>query len=102
MPCWTPAWRRTSSAAWPARRYAKSNIVVVGGEITTKAKLDFSAIARQAIRDIGYVNDDDVFHADKVFVNAITAASRPTSRRAWTPARPRARRPPSRAPATRA
>src|SRR5437763_16740666 len=37
--------------------YAKSNLVVVGGEITTKAKLDFNAIARQAIRDIGYVND---------------------------------------------
>ena len=30
--------------------YAKSNLVVVGGEITTKAKLDFNAIARQAIR----------------------------------------------------
>src|SRR5664280_1911760 len=49
--------------------YAKSNFVVVGGEITTKAKLDFNAIARQAIRDIGYTHDDDVFHADKVFVN---------------------------------
>jgi S-adenosylmethionine synthetase len=56
--------------------YAKCNLVVVGGEITTKAKLDFSAIARQAIRDIGYVNDDDVFHADKVLImNAITSQS---------------------------
>src|SRR6266853_547346 len=48
--------------------YAKSNLVVVGGEITTKAKLDFNAIARQAIRDIGYTHDDDVFHADKVLI----------------------------------
>src|SRR3984885_788950 len=56
--------------------YAKSNLVVVGGEITTKAKLDFNAIAREAIRDIGYVNDDDVFHADKVLImNAITSQS---------------------------
>ena len=56
--------------------YAKSNLVVVGGEITTKAKLDFTAIARQAIRDIGYVHDDDVFHADKVLImNAITSQS---------------------------
>ena len=56
--------------------YAKSNLVVVGGEITTKAKLDFSAIARAAIREIGYVNDDDVFHADKVLImNAITSQS---------------------------
>src|SRR6059036_415240 len=53
--------------------YAKSNLVVVGGEITTKAKLDFGCIARAAIREIGYVNDDDVFHADKVLImTAIT------------------------------
>jgi S-adenosylmethionine synthetase len=56
--------------------YAKSNLVVVGGEITTKAKLDFSAIAREAIREIGYTHNDDVFHADKVLImNAITSQS---------------------------
>src|SRR6266446_7945167 len=56
--------------------YAKSNLVVVGGEITTKAKLDYNAITRQAIREIGYTNNDDVFHADKVMiVNAITSQS---------------------------
>jgi S-adenosylmethionine synthetase len=56
--------------------YAKSNVVVVGGEITTKANLDHTAIVREAIREIGYVNDDDVFHADKVFVtNLITRQS---------------------------
>ena len=56
--------------------YAKSNLVVVGGEITTRAKLDFNAITRQAIREIGYVNDDDVFHADRVLImNAITSQS---------------------------
>ncbi len=56
--------------------YAKSNLVVVGGEITTKAKLDYNAIARQAIREIGYTNEDDVFHADRVLIlNAITSQS---------------------------
>jgi S-adenosylmethionine synthetase len=56
--------------------YAKCNLVVVGGEITTRAKLDYSAIARQAIRDIGYTHDDDVFHADRVLIlNAITQQS---------------------------
>src|SRR5437867_2369641 len=56
--------------------YAKSNLVVVGGEITTKGKLDFNAIAREAIRGIGYIHDDDVFHADKVLImNAITSQS---------------------------
>ena len=51
--------------------FVKSNVAVIGGEITTKAKLDFEKIARTAIRDIGYVNDDDVFHADKVFINLL-------------------------------
>jgi len=56
--------------------YAKSNIVIVGGEITTKAKLDYVQIVRDAVREIGYVNDDDVFHADKIFVtNIITSQS---------------------------
>jgi len=57
--------------------YVKSNIAVVGGEITTRAKLDFVKLAREAIRGIGYVNDDDVFHADKVFVNTIITQQSP-------------------------
>jgi S-adenosylmethionine synthetase len=56
--------------------YAKSNLVVVGGEITTRAQLDYNAIVRKAVREIGYVNDDDVFHADRVFIiNVITRQS---------------------------
>ena len=56
--------------------YVKSNIAIVGGEITTKAKLDYVQILRDAVREIGYVNDDDVFHADRIFVqNIITAQS---------------------------
>jgi len=54
----------------------KSNCVVLAGEITTNAKLNYEDIVRQAIREIGYVNDDDVFHADKVFIsNILTAQS---------------------------
>lgn len=56
--------------------FAKSNLVVVGGEITSRAKLDFSLIARDAIREIGYTNDDDIFHADRVMImNALTSQS---------------------------
>ena len=56
--------------------YAKSNVVIVGGEVTSKAKLDYVDIVRNAVRDIGYVHDDDVFHADKIFVqNIITCQS---------------------------
>jgi S-adenosylmethionine synthetase len=65
--------------------YAKSNMVVVGGEITIpkvgyrhpSEVIDFIGIARQAIRDIGYVHDDDVFHADKVFVNCFITGQSP-------------------------
>ena len=48
--------------------YVKSNIVVVGGEITTKAKLDFAQLAREAIREIGYVHPEDEFNAEDVQV----------------------------------
>jgi S-adenosylmethionine synthetase len=49
--------------------FVKSNVVVVGGEITTKADFDYNDVIRAAIRDIGYTHEDDVFHADKVFIN---------------------------------
>ncbi len=65
--------------------YAKSNVVVVGGEITIpKIKfqnpseaIDFIGLTRKAIADIGYTNDDDVFHANKVFVNCLITGQSP-------------------------
>ena len=65
--------------------YVKSNIAIVGGEITIPKigfknptdVIDVVKITRQAIRDIGYVNEDDVFHADKVFVNVILTGQSP-------------------------
>jgi S-adenosylmethionine synthetase len=48
----------------------------LAGEITTNADLNYESVVREAIRDIGYVNEDDVFHADKVFIsNILTAQS---------------------------
>ncbi len=55
----------------------KSNMVILAGEITIPrigqrpidTVLNVGAIVRAAIREIGYINDDDVFHADKVFIN---------------------------------
>jgi S-adenosylmethionine synthetase len=57
--------------------FVKSNIVVVGGEITIPkigqkpigSVINIEKIIRDAVREIGYVNDDDVFHADKIFIN---------------------------------
>src|SRR5512133_3115212 len=65
--------------------FAKSNIVIVGGEITIPSLsedkplasvLPVEQLVRDTVRDIGYVNDDDVFHADKIFItNVITRQS---------------------------
>ena len=57
--------------------FVKSNIVVVGGEITIPKigkkpigeVINIDKTIRDAVRGIGYVNDDDVFHADKIFIN---------------------------------
>lgn len=57
--------------------FVKSNIAIFGGEITTKARLHYEEIVREAIRGIGYVNDDDVFHADRIFVQNILTAQSP-------------------------
>lgn len=57
--------------------FVKSNVVVVGGEITTQAQFDYNAIIRQAVREIGYVNNDDIFHADQIFINNYITAQSP-------------------------
>ena len=43
---------------------AKGNLVVLAGEITSNAKFDFEERVRDAVRSIGYVNGDCIFHAD--------------------------------------
>jgi S-adenosylmethionine synthetase len=47
-----------------------TDLVVLSGEITTRTKVNFEEVARQAIRDIGYTHNDIGFSADecKVFV----------------------------------
>ncbi len=57
--------------------YVKSNMVVVGGEITTKADVHVNQTVREAIREIGYVNSDDVFHADHVFITNLMTRQSP-------------------------
>ena len=62
----------------------KSNMVVLAGEISVpklkgkpiESVINLDSIVREAITEIGYVNDDDVFHADKVFIqNLLTSQS---------------------------
>ena len=46
----------------------KDGNVVLAGEITSREPVDYEAIARAAIREIGYVFDGEAFHADRVAV----------------------------------
>ena len=43
-----------------------TNFCLICGEITTKAEVDYAAVAREAIRNIGYVYPGDGFDADSV------------------------------------
>ena len=56
---------------------AKGNLVVVAGEITTNAKFDYIEEVRSAIRGIGYIHDESLFHADTcLVVQALSRQSR--------------------------
>jgi S-adenosylmethionine synthetase len=46
----------------------KENLVVIAGEITSSGQVDHEAIARQAIREIGYTDPSVSFNADTVEV----------------------------------
>ena len=43
-----------------------TNFCLICGEITTKAQVDYAAVAREAIRAIGYTHPEDGFDADTV------------------------------------
>ena len=55
----------------------KTGFVVLAGEITTKAKVNFSEVAREAIRDIGYVSSDMGFDAGSCAVLTAVEAQSP-------------------------
>jgi S-adenosylmethionine synthetase len=49
----------------------KGGHVVLGGEITSRATVDHTAIARQAIREIGYTDPAEAFNADGVTITEL-------------------------------
>jgi S-adenosylmethionine synthetase len=55
----------------------KTGFVVLAGEITTKAQLNFPEIARQAIRDIGYTSSEMGFDANTCAVLTAVEAQSP-------------------------
>jgi S-adenosylmethionine synthetase len=44
----------------------KEHRVVLAGEITSNARVDFERVVRDAIQEIGYVDGDQVFRADSI------------------------------------
>ncbi len=40
----------------------RTNMVMVFGEITTKAVVDYEAVVRQVCRDVGFISEEDGIH----------------------------------------
>ena len=56
---------------------AKTGFVLVAGEITTKAQLDFQKLVRGTVRDIGFTSSDMGFDADTCAVMVAVAQQSP-------------------------
>ena len=67
----------------------KTGFVLLAGEITTKAQLDYPTIVRGVVREIGFIGSEIGFDADYVRGHGRrSSSSRPTSRRASIAATP--------------
>jgi S-adenosylmethionine synthetase len=60
--------QRDSKSRVACEVLCKENLVVIAGEITSSGQVDHEAIARQAIREIGYTDPSVPFNADGVEV----------------------------------
>ncbi|MGE5618897.1 MAG: methionine adenosyltransferase [Sphingomonadaceae bacterium] len=50
---------------------AKSNLVILAGEVTSAASLDYASTVRRAVRDVGYTDPNEPFCADTLFVQQL-------------------------------
>lgn len=51
--------------------FATTNLLVIGGEITTNAKVDYEAVARDVMRRIGYTSEDLGIDADTCEIKVV-------------------------------
>ena len=51
--------------------FATTNLLVIGGEITTNAKVDYEAVARDVMRRIGYTAEDLGIDADTCEIKVV-------------------------------
>ena len=61
--------RQDPKARIACETLCKTGMVVLAGEITTNAVLDYERVAREAIRRIGYVDAEEAFNADGVKIH---------------------------------
>ena len=70
-----------------------TDYVLIMGEITTKAKVDYEKIARETIREIGYDSDEKGFNCDTCRVKVLLDSQSPDTLwvwiRRWRPERTR-------------
>ncbi|NLV32341.1 MAG: methionine adenosyltransferase [Acidobacteria bacterium] len=55
----------------------KEDLVIVAGEITSSARVDHEAVARQAVREIGYLDPSTPFNADGLKVQQYVTRQSP-------------------------
>ena len=57
--------------------FATTNFIVIGGEITTTAKVNYEAIAREVLREIGYTSEDIGIGADTCKIQVVLDTQSP-------------------------
>ena len=55
--------------------FVTTNLLVIGGEITTNAKVDYEAVARDVMRRIGYTAEDLGIDADTCEIKVVTCTT---------------------------
>ena len=55
----------------------KEGDLILAGEITSKAKVDVQAVARRAVQEIGYTNEDESFCAPRIRITDLLSEQAP-------------------------
>ena len=71
------ALRRDPYARVACECLAKDGRLVIAGEITAAAEIDFAKIARDTVRQIGYTDNSELFSADNIEIETVVSRQSP-------------------------